>query len=338
MEKGYIEQNDRIIIQKGDTIHGDFSVVGKDLEVFGFVGGDVAVVGGDLTVEGFIAGDVAVVGGDCVLLKGSFISGDLAVVGGKIKRSKRAKIGGEATVVNLGPLTSPLRLLKFLAKGVHVEEKKGEESIERDTTQIDTTKIEKEEIEEEEVEKERKNVFLTIFEYFILPVLPLIILGFFIFLVNFIFPGCVENMERELILNPWQILGTGFLVQIIYFPVLLILVISVLGIPLALAIFLATPLLLIYGSAPVLNLMGKFIFERFNFEYKSKNIPLIFSLIFFALLFLITSGLVKVQHINLFFSLLFFFFFSLTFLSVYVVLTFATGVVIFAKLGIKKSE
>jgi len=337
MDKSYVEKDNKIIVEENDVISGDFSVIGRNLEILGYVGGDVAVVGGNLKIKGSVGGDVAVVGGDCIISKGGLISGDLAVVGGKIKKEKGAKILGEATVVNLGPLTSPLRLLKFLGKGVHVEERKGAEMTEKDTTQTDTTQIEKE-FEEEEVTEKQPPIFLKLLKG-LLPLLIFIIVFFlFVFLVNIVFPGAVKNMEQEFMLNPWQIIGTGFLIQIVYIPVIFILTISVLGIPLAFAIILATPLFLIYGSAPVLNLWGRVFLNRLKIEYKNEHIPLLVSFLYLLILVLITEILFYFDVNNIFYALTKFFFFSVSFLSFYIIFTIATGIIFFAKLGIKKAE
>jgi len=338
-EKGYVEKDNKIVVEKKDTISGDFSVMGKDLEILGYVGGDVAVIGGNLKVKGYVSGNVAVVGGDCIILKGSTIGGDLAVVGGKIEKEKGAKISGEAIMVNLGPLSSPLKLLRFLVKGVHIKEKEEEKIIKKDTTEIEKVQIEKEfEEESGEVTEKRSSVFLGLFKKTFPPLIFLILFFIFVFLVNIVFPGAVRNMEEEFTLNFWKIIGTGLLIQIVYIPVILILMISILGIPFALAVILATPLFLIYGSTPILNLLGKVVLNRVKIEYKSAHIPLFVSFLCFSILTLITTFIFHFNIDNVFYAFLKFLFFSISFLSFYTVFTLAVGVIFFAKLGIREGE
>ncbi len=331
---GYIEKDDKIIVGKYDTIKGDLAVIGKDLEILGCVEKDVAIIGGDLKISGSVKGDVAVVGGDCIVLNGGIISGDLAIVGGKIKMEKGGRVLGEKAVLNLGPLTFPLKLLKFIGEGVFTGEGEEKEEI----IEKDTLKVEKPEVKEEEVIEKKQGIFPEGLKKILFPLISLTVFFFFIFMVNIIFPDTVKNMEHEFVLHPWQIIGTGFLIQIVYIPVILILIISILGIPLAITIILATPLFLIYGSAPLLNLFGKKILKRLKIEYKREYAPLFASFLYFFTLILIIGIFSYFDIDNFFYYFLKFFFFSIFFLSFYVIFIMASGIIFFSKLGIKKSE
>ncbi|MEO0295095.1 MAG: hypothetical protein ABIM85_03645, partial [candidate division WOR-3 bacterium] len=147
-QKNYTELEDKVIVEKNDTIKSDFSVIGKDLEVKGGILGDLAVINGNVEIEGLIKGDLAVVMGDVKVLKGAIIKGDLAVVGGKLDISKEASVEGEKVNLGLGPLLSPLKLIKLFVKGVYVTE--GKKKVElKEEVEKDTIK----EKEEEKVEK-----------------------------------------------------------------------------------------------------------------------------------------------------------------------------------------
>lgn len=83
-------------VAKGEVVDGDIAHLGGDLRVAGTVRGDVGLVGGDLVLEpgGVITGDVGVAGGDAVLGEGSEIQGELAVKGGEI-RNQGGRVAGE---------------------------------------------------------------------------------------------------------------------------------------------------------------------------------------------------------------------------------------------------
>ena len=93
-------------VAKGVVIDGDIAHVGGDLRVEGEVRGDVGVIGGDLELASgaVIGGDVGVAGGDVTLREGSLIRGEVAVKGGEIRNNGGRVLGemhaedGEAVV------------------------------------------------------------------------------------------------------------------------------------------------------------------------------------------------------------------------------------------------
>ncbi len=331
-----VKENNTVIIEKSDTLKGDLAVVGKDLKIYGGVRGDVAVVAGNVEISGFVSGDLAVVGGNLFLLKGSLIKGDVAVVAGKIKKSEGSKVKGELTEVRLGPFDPVFRLLKFLGPSVKWSSPSEEKE---ESVKIDTLKKEekKEEIEKEEEETEEESISAVsrFFQSFINSFIPFILIFIFILIVNIAFPGTSENMKKELKENVWQTLGIGILIQILYLPVIFVLVVSILGIPLAIFIILSTPLLLIYGSAPVFNIIGEFISEKLKIKAKNKILyPFISSLLLFVLLFIFNLLTEFEFYASFYFKPLFMCF---TFMYVYLIFTFALGVLFTSRLGIKTS-
>ena len=108
-----------IEIEAGDD-SGDRVVTGDDLTVKAgeVVAGDVVVTAGDLDVEGTVKGDAVVTGGNLRLGPTAVVEGDCVVTGGKMEVSPTAKIGGERVVI-AGP---GLEGLKWLGLGKHVTE------------------------------------------------------------------------------------------------------------------------------------------------------------------------------------------------------------------------
>jgi hypothetical protein len=81
-----------------DEVVGDLVVMGGSAEVLGHVSGDVSVFGGSLHVRegGHVFGDVATFGGSVSLAQGSRVDGDLSVLGGSVDRNDKAIVGGHS--------------------------------------------------------------------------------------------------------------------------------------------------------------------------------------------------------------------------------------------------
>ncbi|MDQ3555208.1 MAG: polymer-forming cytoskeletal protein [Gemmatimonadota bacterium] len=74
----------------GEVVEGDVLVVGGNLHVLGEVRGDARVAGGNLHNAGRIGGDATVTGGTLTLDSGSVVRGNVRVAGGELRRE-----GGE---------------------------------------------------------------------------------------------------------------------------------------------------------------------------------------------------------------------------------------------------
>jgi hypothetical protein len=81
-----------------DEVVGDLVVMGGSAEVLGRVSGDVSVFAGSLRVRegGHVFGDVATFGGSVELDQGARVDGDLSVVGGSVDRHDKAIVGGHS--------------------------------------------------------------------------------------------------------------------------------------------------------------------------------------------------------------------------------------------------
>jgi hypothetical protein len=94
------------------TISHDIIKVGRDIivEESEKVDGDVVSVGGDVTVKGTVLGNVAAVGGDVFVDSTAVIEGDAVSVGGDVEKEPGAVIKGEKIRVRVGFL--PKKLFK----------------------------------------------------------------------------------------------------------------------------------------------------------------------------------------------------------------------------------
>jgi hypothetical protein len=84
-----------LTIKKGEHVH-DVSVLGGSVDIYGEVSGDVSVMGGSVHIHdgAEVHGDAHAVGGALSIDDGAKVTGDVGVVAGSLKRGKNAQIGG----------------------------------------------------------------------------------------------------------------------------------------------------------------------------------------------------------------------------------------------------
>ncbi len=91
-------------LKSGETLNGDLVVIGGavTIEQGAAVQGDVVVVGGSLKMDGQATGNAVVIGGVVAMGDQSSVSGDLVTIGGTLQRAPGATVGGNV-VTNLPP-------------------------------------------------------------------------------------------------------------------------------------------------------------------------------------------------------------------------------------------
>jgi hypothetical protein len=84
------------------TVNHDIVKMGRDIvvEEYEEVDGNVVAIGGDITVKGTITGDVAAVGGDVFVSSTGVVDGDAVSVGGEVEKETGAVIKGERVGVS----------------------------------------------------------------------------------------------------------------------------------------------------------------------------------------------------------------------------------------------
>ena len=114
LEGGVISDEEGMIIEeegisrrykKVYTISHDIVKTGRDIvvEEYEEVDGEVVVVGGDVTVRGTVTGNVIAVGGDVFVKSTGVIEGDAVSLGGKVEKEGGAIIRGERVGVDFFP-------------------------------------------------------------------------------------------------------------------------------------------------------------------------------------------------------------------------------------------
>ena len=84
-------------LKAGEELNGDLLILGSlaTLEDESQVQGDVGVLGGTIIINGNIKGDLLVIGGTAYLGDSAIVKGDALAIGGKIDLSSVAKVEGE---------------------------------------------------------------------------------------------------------------------------------------------------------------------------------------------------------------------------------------------------
>lgn len=251
----YTKRQGKMIIESGDTVKedikfsggnaiidgvldGDFSVTGGNVELNGLIDGDVALLGGSMDVNGKIKGDAAILGGDVVnkgtidgdvmvaggnikLDSGSVVTGDIAVIGGSLAKDTNATVQGEIKSVNIKILNKTLPKFKGLLKLPEVMPS----AITHSASAM---------------------------------VLIIILAGFFVIamLVALLFPRSVESITQKTQINVWIPIAIGFGMQILIVPLIVLLAVSLIGIPIIPLFILGLFVCLLLGLTSVFYLVG----------------------------------------------------------------------------------
>ncbi len=238
-----------------DEVTREAVVFGAPLTIRGKVKGDAASIGGSVTVSGEVTGDVVAVGGDVHLESGAEVSGDVVAVGGRIEEADDVEIGGQRVEV---PFGSGFRFWRPGARvffGPHGWRGSDDWS-----------------------------------DFGPMDVAMSAAWGGFCLILFLLFAGLVlllgrrplERMERKVAEEPWKSGLVGLLSQILILPlfilVLLVLVISIIGIPLLLLLpfaILGLLLLAFMGFCAVALRMGRILEARFGWTLASPYLVLI---------------------------------------------------------------
>lgn len=188
----------------------------------GTVQGDLASFGGPITMLGTVNGEIASFGGRVSLGPSSVVDGDISVIGGQVDRAEGATVRGEIKNIDLGMINN------FIPQAVNVSQ--------------------------------RKPVLGRIAS-FILPFVWAAAVALLLLLTVLFFPASVARVADAAEIDIWKSIGLGLVGQLAFFPALVLLVISILGIiliPLAVLLFLAA---IILGFAGFSLLVARRLFQ-----------------------------------------------------------------------------
>jgi len=294
-------------VEKDEEIKKQLIIIGNSVLIEGKADSDVVVMNGDLSLYGEIKRNVAIIGGDAYLYSGSKIGGDIIVLGGKIYKEENAKIEGNITQMAIGPFSLLLKLLPpYSPKETKLQIVKPE---------IPKTK---------KKFKPFETIFLLIWGIS-LSVLTLII--------TIVAPDGVENMENLIEKKMGYSFVAGFLAQILFVPAILILIISIIGIPLIPIFIIAFILSLLISLTPSSLFVGKILKKNLNFLPKQNYFLSFLGLILLFIIWIIGNLLRIGGSIFSIFGLIIN---LLTIFLLYLYFTIGLGGLILSRFGTKK--
>lgn len=247
----------RSLVIEEEEVAGDAVCFGGRVEVRGRVTGDAVVIGGSVTVSGKVAGDVVAIGGQVLLREGARVEGDVVAVGGEAALETNTRVEGEVVSVGGTVHKDP---------GAEIVGKVSEVSFWRSpwsgrTGPTDTHGIER-------FKRSGGGGRLLARR-----LLGLVALGLLVGLVLLVAQPTTERVAARVVSESWSAGLTGLLVELLFLPLLLlvvlVLLITVIGIPLLLLIpvlLFALVLVALLGYAGVALAVGRWLCHRFGWE------------------------------------------------------------------------
>ena len=228
-----------LVVARQEVVN-DLSVFGGSADLHGTVQGDVLVMGGSLRIHqgARVYGDVAVLGGKVELENGARVDGDLSSAGGHIERAAGAIVKGEQT--SLGGSKSD----KQAARDADSDADEGADEADEDS------------------EQEESWSFASVMDELGSALSRAALLYAF---------GCIllatagqpmERMRQELSERPVRALGLGTAALIGGFFALIVLCVTIVGIPVALMLFLVGALGVYAGMCAVFLELGALVLDE----------------------------------------------------------------------------
>lgn len=216
-----------------DELAEEVVAVGGSVRVDGEVERDVVAVGGAVRIKGRVGGQVVGVGGGVYLEPGAVVEGDVSSVGGTIHRGAGSRIEGQASEVGFVPFISSRRGDWDGDFGPWGFWGGGMNAVGE--------------------------------------VIGLVFLALLACLVVLVAHRPLERVDRQLVAEPWKAGLVGFLAQLLFLPLLIVvtvlLAITVVGCALFLLypfLFLGLILLALLGYAAVAHRVGRWVEGRFG--------------------------------------------------------------------------
>lgn len=322
------------------TVNGDAYIAGGNITIDGTINGDLLVAGGNVTIRGKVTDDIRAAGGSITIA--SDVGKNVTIGGGNVTLSSDAKIAG-SLVAGAGSLTVDAPVGRgstigggqvTIANTVNGDIWAGTGSLtlspdakvngnlhyisDNDASILpgavvsgDTTRETPPQDAKRAQETGRAVASGVSAGFKFASLLSALVLGF---LLTRLFPRFMESTSEQIRKNPWKVLGVGFLTYAVFPFVFILLLITLIGIPLAL-IFLFSTLVIAYVSKLFLAFfVGNWIMQKLNWKgglmvalllglvayYILTLVPVISALTFMAFLFMGTGSLLltKKQYYN----------------------------------------
>lgn len=220
---------DNYTLHSGDTLDGNLWILGGNvtLEDGSRVTGDVRLAGGNLQADGEVDGNISATGGAINLGKTALVHGDVNMLGGSINQDSSARIQGELRNETQGPF-------QFTGPGVRVP-----------AFEI------------------RLNPFwgllTAFFRAFAMAALAILVVMFW--------PHQSERTARAIVAQPFTAGALGLLTAAIVPIVLLVLIITIIGIPVSFIGVIVLAIMVIFGWIALGTEIGHRMAQAFRTEW-----------------------------------------------------------------------
>ncbi|GHG77081.1 hypothetical protein [Comamonas sp. JC664] len=223
--RNVVARGQNLEVKEGQTVESAV-VYGGNLVVNGHVKDDAVAFGGNLEVHGRVEGDAHAFGGNVILGPDAQVGGDVSAFGGTVERDDDARV--EGSIESFGGAGIGRMVAGEIKKGVKEAKHSSGNRGDRDDDGAGLAG-------------------------FILTFAVLFGLGF---LGQMFFPARMKQLGEEVRRSPVQTGLTGLLGLLAMIPLTVVLCITIIGIPVALVLWLAAPVAAALGYAAVASEVG----------------------------------------------------------------------------------
>jgi len=216
------------------TIDGDVAVFGGNLDILGTITGDAAVFGGNVKNKGIIENDLLVIGGTVILDSGSVVKGNINMVGGTVDRDEHAEVLGDIESVDIEALE---KLLPRISKVFRLPR----------------------------MIPGGPRIFPRIIFIGLL-----VVVYVFNLLILLIFPGAIDRVALKVEKSVWASVGLGLAMEILFIPLMVLFVVSIIGIPLMLLLPFAVLLAFMFGFSSLAFVIGERVAKGFSWQLENR--------------------------------------------------------------------
>lgn len=241
-------------IAVSSVIGEDVYAVGQFVRLEGTIEDDAHVASNALEIEGRIEGDVLAVGQSIVIAESAVVTGDVLAVGQSIVIA--GEVQGKVQVAS-----DHLQIKSGATVG-------GDVSVYGQAPQIQEGAVVEGEVQHRQPTKPETVASSALLLHWVQGVLGT-------FLLVMVLAVGLPNFMRETVTlarkKPGASLLTGFVWLVLVLPLVILLFISILGIPLALATVFMTGLVIIAGSAVAALLIGQWLLKRLDKKHSTEK-------------------------------------------------------------------
>jgi hypothetical protein len=287
VNQDYFTAGERVIID--GTVNGDAYVAGGQVDVNGTVNGDLLVLGGQVNIRGTISQNIRAIGGNIVITGKT--GKNVSIAGGNLTIDNTAKVGGNIVVAGgnvgiltqvnnltvaggmirlggnvLGNVTAGVGTLDILPevtiKGNLNYWSDNEATISQSAKITGQTSFHQTQLKtnlQKTSEKNAGTIFGASIFFLAISFISLLVLGI---LFLRLLPVYTQKMAEVVKNKFWVCFGTGLIALIIAPVLVVLLMITLVGFPIALALIFVYGIVLYVAKLFVILVLGKYVGEK----------------------------------------------------------------------------